>query len=81
MHNGPVDRPRKIDTLRRLIAAGDWRRALRLAAAFPRLGDHAVAIRRGWSAASNPDFYRQIGKNPDALVAAGIAALRERYAA
>jgi len=78
-HAVGVEREKKIDVLRRLMAAKDWHRALRLAAAFPRLGEHADAIRQGWAAASNPGFYRQIRKDPEALVAAGIRALCERY--
>ena len=61
------------------MGAGDWYGALSMAAKFPRLGEHDEPIRLGWSAASNPGFYRQIRKDPDALVAKGIQALRERY--
>lgn len=57
----------------------EWRDALKLAASFARLGDHKVAIQRGWEALARPELYRQMGKDPDALVAAGIEALRERY--
>ena len=71
--------PKKIETLRAYMAAGDWRAALRLAAAFPRLGEHKARIERGWEAAARPDFQRQLGRNPEVLMADGIAALRERY--
>lgn len=71
--------PKKIDVLHGYMAAGDWVAALRLAARFPRLGEHKDAITRGWAALQNPTFYKEIGKDPDALVAAGVAALKERY--
>jgi hypothetical protein len=71
--------PKKIEILRGLMARGDWQGALRLAAKFPRLGEHKARIERGWEAIQRPDFYRQIGRNPDALIADGIAALKERY--
>lgn len=61
------------------MQAEDWRGALRIAARFPRLGEHGEAIRLGWSALTNAGFYRQIGKDPDAMVQDGILALRERY--
>ena len=59
---------------------GDWPKALALAAAFSRLGHHAAAIRRAHEATWNPTFFKQLGRDPDELVEAGIAALRERYA-
>ena len=55
--------------------------ALRLAAKLPRLGAHRDAIRRGWEALQRPAFYEQLGRDPDALVLAGVEALRERYGA
>ena len=77
---GDAVRPTKLSRLCDFMAAGDWPAALRLAATFPRLGDHRDAITRGREACARPDFYRQIGKDPDALVAAGVAALKARYA-
>ena len=64
-----------------MIAASDWHGALRMAARFPRLGAQREDIQLGWSALTNPDFFRQIRKDPDELVMAGIEALKERYAA
>ena len=61
--------------------AGDWREALRLAAKFPQLGEQAKAIRDGNEAFVRPDFYRQIHKDPAALIEAGKAALIARYSA
>lgn len=69
----------KIAALRSCASCGDWIGALRIAAKFPRLGDHEAAITRGWSAHQRPDFYREIGHDPSALVAAGVQAIKERY--
>jgi hypothetical protein len=71
--------PRKIDALRALMAAGDWPRALAFAARFPDLGEHKEAIKRGHEAGAHPRFYESLGKDCAALVAEGIAALKERY--
>lgn len=68
-----------LDKLKALWAAGEHRKALKLAAAWPRLGAHKAAIQQGGAAATNPAFYSQIGKDPVALVAAGLAAVAQRY--
>ena len=70
---------RKIDQLIAAMRGGDYRAALRVAARFPRLGEHRDAIVRGWQALQTPEFYREIGRDPEALVASGVAALQERY--
>lgn len=70
---------RKIDELREMMAAEDWHAALRLAARFPRLGEHKEPIQTGWSALTNPGFYVQIRKDPETLVEEGIQALKARY--
>ena len=72
--------PTKIALLRAAFEAGDMPGALRIAARFPRLGEHKAAIVRAHEALVNPGFYRQIGRDPEALVSAGVDALRARYA-
>ena len=69
----------KLEQLRALMADGDWHGALRMAARFQRLGQHKRAIERGWEALVRPAFYRELGRDPEAVVAAGVEALRERY--
>jgi len=71
---------KKVEILAEMMNTGDWHSALRLAASWPKLGEHEKAIRQGWAAKSNPALYLQMHKDPDALVAAGVAALKERYA-
>ncbi len=67
---------KKIDQLRALMDAGDWRAAISLAAKFPQLGAHKVAVLRAQEAYVRPDFQRQLGRDPQRLIEAGIAALR-----
>lgn len=69
----------KISKLREAAAAGDWLAALRIASKFPNLGDERNAIQRAWNAAQRPEFYRQLRQDPEALFAAGVAALRAKY--
>ena len=73
------DMQTKLATLKAAAAVGDWPEALRIAARFPRLGDDAPAIQRAHEAAWHPAFFRQLGRDPDALVRSGIEALRRRY--
>jgi hypothetical protein len=67
--------------IRDALKAGDERKALKIAAAFPSLGEYREVITRGWEACVRPEMYRQMGRDVDALVAAGVAAVRRRYAA
>jgi len=73
--------PSKQTRILAALANNDAREALRLAASFPHLGEQKEAITRGWAALQRPDFYREIGKDPEALVALGVAAVRARYVA
>lgn len=72
--------PTKLSLLKDAAARGDWTEAIRIANAFGRLGDQRGAIKTAWGAIQNPGFYRQLRRDPDALVASGVAALKERYA-
>lgn len=78
MH-GLIEMETKLSKLAAAAMAGDWQAALRIAAKFPSLGDERDAIKRAHEAHANPAFYQQIGKDPEALIAAGIAALKRRY--
>lgn len=69
----------KVAKLRAFMAAGDHRAALRLAASWPRLGEHRVTIQRAAAAMLSPQAYQEMGFDAAALIAAGIAAIRERY--
>ena len=61
------------------MRAGDWPRALSLASTFKMLGPHRTTIVRAHEARVWPGFYRGLGRDPNALVAEGIAALRKLY--
>lgn len=68
-----------LQKLNSLWAASEYRKALKLVAGWPRLGEHKDTIQRGWSAVSNPNIYRELGKDPDILYAAAPAAVATRY--
>ena len=69
----------KLAQLKEHMAAGDHRAAIRLASKFGELGEHKSVITRAWAAIQHPEFYEAINKEPAVLVAAGVAAIRERY--
>lgn len=72
----PLD---KATRLRALVAAEDWPRALKLAASLPRLGDDKTTLQRAYEANARPTFTRQLKRDPEALVAAGIEVLKRRW--
>jgi hypothetical protein len=69
----------KASIVRRHMAAGDWPEAIRLAASFPRLDRHRNAVLDARAAYTNPRFMIQLGKDIEAVKAAGRAALLERF--
>lgn len=72
--------PTKTSQLIELVRDGEWARALSLANTFRLLPrEILVAIRKGHAARTNPRLYRGMGQDPDALVAAGKAAILQQY--
>jgi hypothetical protein len=69
----------KTDQIRAAWASGDRIGALRIAAQFFDRSEGTIAFKRGISAFNHPDFYRQIGKEPQELVMAALALLRKRF--
>lgn len=69
----------KLDQIRGAWAAGDRIAALRIASRFGDRSPETQVFKRGWDAHSNPDFYRQIGKDPAGIVAMGLDALAAKF--
>jgi hypothetical protein len=69
----------KTQRLIELMRADDWDRALSLANKFRILGPHRDTIRFAHECRVWPRFYRSLGRDPEAAVAAGIAALKQLY--
>lgn len=69
----------KLSKLLALMRAGEWGKAMSLAAKFGELGEHKAAITRAHNAALNPAFYTQLHQSPAEHIQAGIAALKARY--
>lgn len=65
------------DALCLLIEAEDWRAAMSLASKRKGIAPEQMrAILGAREAYARPDFQRQLRRDPDALIAAGIAALK-----
>jgi hypothetical protein len=71
--------PTRISILRSHMEAGRWTEAVRVAVRFQRLGPKKKDIERAWEAIQRPQFCRQLERDPDQLIAAGIAAPPRRY--
>jgi len=69
----------KTAIIRKHMERVDWRAAISQASKLPRLDKHRVPILDAQGAYTNERFYRQIGKDPAALITAGRAALVERF--
>jgi hypothetical protein len=71
----------KLAQVRKAMRAGDWPRAFSIASKFARLGPQRAAILRAQAARLSPGLYRQLGRDPAAIIEAGKAAMRERFGA
>jgi hypothetical protein len=63
----------KLSKVQAAMAAGDWPRAFSIASKFARLGPQRAAIMRA-QARLSPGLYRQLGRDPAAIIEAGKAA-------
>lgn len=79
-YTGQMNAPeKKIDRLNAMMRAGDWNRAIKFAATFPRLGSERDAILTASSALLSPRMYEGMGRSVADLVNAGREALVSRY--
>jgi hypothetical protein len=69
----------KTDQIRTAWLAGDHVGALRIAAQFFDRSADTLAMKRGMDAHRHPQFYRQLGKEPQELVTAVLALLQKRF--
>jgi hypothetical protein len=69
----------KSDQIRAAWMAGNRIGALRIAARFYDRSIDTKIFKRGMDAYNNPDFYRQLGKDPDQLVATALELLAEKF--
>jgi hypothetical protein len=69
----------KADKIRSAWAAGDKIGALRIAARFFDRSDATKAFKRAMDAHNNPQFYRQLGKDPELLLRTALELLAHKF--
>lgn len=69
----------KLSVVKQAAADGDWRKAILLASQFGDLGAERNAILSAREAINRPAFQIEMKRDPQALIAAGIAAIKLRY--
>lgn len=69
----------KTDTIRTAWAAGDRIGALRIAARFFDRSADTKTFKRGMDAYNNPNFYRQLGKEPEQIIRNAFEVLATRF--
>ena len=71
---------KKTDRVRDFVKAGNFQAALRIAAKFRMLSkDDKKALVMAHECQHSPEFYVQVGMNPDELKQKGIAVLMRLY--
>jgi hypothetical protein len=69
----------KCDKIHAAWAAGDQIGALRIAARFFDRSEATKAFKRGMDAHNNPQFYRQLGKDPELLLSTALELLARKF--
>ena len=69
----------KTDQIRAAWFRGDRIGALRIAAQFFDRSTATKTFQRGMNAYNHPQFYRQLGKEPQGLTKAALALLQNRF--
>lgn len=71
----------KSEQVRRLVAAGDYQSALRIAKNFRRgiCKEDSEAMVRGHECLSNPRFYKSLGMDTDQIIQKGLDTVQRLY--
>lgn len=69
----------KTQKIKDLLNKGDLKKAISIASKFFDRGDDTAIFKTAQSAMQNPNFYKQIGKNPEALISKAESRLKERF--
>lgn len=78
-HKRDISKASTAEQIRIMLRAGAYRGAILMASKFDDLGEQRGRILSAREAYLRPDFQRAIKRDPEALIADGLAALQERY--
>ena len=72
---------KKTDLVKAAVAAGDWKKALRMAKGFriKVTAEQRDAMSRAYECILYPDFYRQIGIDTQKAIEKGVAVVTALY--
>lgn len=69
----------KVAQIQEAVTSGDNKKAISIASKFFDKSEDTKIFKTAQSAILNPSFYKQIGKNPEDLVALAVAKIKERF--
>lgn len=69
----------KVAQIQEAIKSGDNKKAISIASKFFDRSEETKIFKTAQSAIISPDFYKQIGKNPDELVALAVVKIKEKF--
>lgn len=69
----------KTATIKRALISGDNKKALSIASKFFDKSADTQLYKRAKSAIENPGFYRQLGKDPAAIIDIAVSRLKEVF--
>jgi hypothetical protein len=69
----------KTELIRATLDRGDWLNALRVASRFHDRSDDTMTFKRAFDAYQHPEFYWQLGKDPDQIIHSAVERLKARF--
>ncbi len=69
----------KVAQIQDAISIGDSKRAISITSKFFDKSEETKIFKSAQSAMLNPDFYRQIGKNPDEIISLAVAKIKDKF--
>lgn len=69
----------KTNQIKAALAVGNKKKALSIASKFFDRSEDTALFKQAKSAEENPSFYRQIGKDPEAIIEAAMMVINKRF--
>jgi hypothetical protein len=69
----------KVAQIQEAISRGDNKKAISIASKFFDKSEETKIFKSAQSAMLSPDFYRQIGKDPDEMISLAVVKIKEKF--